>query len=168
VTGDKRQGRRGARRCRAAAPAPAAAGPRRHAPMPRHTSRTRPSRSHRVRRSPCEGHRHRDGTPRIVRVGPSSVKGTPRSFLPASQKGSSGPTLERRSLCRPSGPDADGWSFPSQAYRSAGSPRMYLASGRRCRRQRIERGRCIMECDRTSLTPRPQKRRVRRYLRRQP
>ena len=32
-----------------------------------------------------------------VQVGPSSVKGTPRSFLTASQKGSSGPTLERRS-----------------------------------------------------------------------
>jgi hypothetical protein len=45
---------------------------------------------------------------RIVQVGPSSVKGTPRSFLTASQKGSSGPTLERRSLCRPSGPDGEG------------------------------------------------------------
>ncbi len=39
---------------RTAAPAPAAAGPRRHAPMPLYTSRTRPSRSRRVRRSPCE------------------------------------------------------------------------------------------------------------------
>jgi hypothetical protein len=39
---------------------------------------------------------HRAGTPRIVRVGPSSVKGTRRSFLTASQKRSSGPTLERR------------------------------------------------------------------------
>jgi hypothetical protein len=46
----------------------------------------------------AKGHSHRDGTPRIVQVGPSSVKGTPRSFLTASQKGSSGPTLERRSL----------------------------------------------------------------------
>ena len=35
------------------------------------------------------------GTPRIVRVGSSSVKGTRRSFLTASQKRSSGPTLER-------------------------------------------------------------------------
>ena len=35
-------------------------------------------------------------TPRIVRIGPSSVKGTRRSFLTASQKRSSGPTLERR------------------------------------------------------------------------
>jgi hypothetical protein len=42
------------------------------------------------------------------RIGPSSVKGTTRSFLTASQKGSSGPTLERRSLCRPSGPDGKG------------------------------------------------------------
>ena len=74
VTGDKRRGSPGVspllggsfRRAlraealrrdelpRTAAPAPAAAGPRRHAPMPRHTSRARPSRSRRVRRSPYE------------------------------------------------------------------------------------------------------------------
>jgi hypothetical protein len=48
------------------------------------------------------------GTPRIVRVGPSSVKGTRRSFLTASQERSPGPALERRSLCRPSGPDGEG------------------------------------------------------------
>jgi hypothetical protein len=54
------------------------------------------------------GHRGRTGTPRIVRGGPSSVKGTRGSFLTAPQKGSSGPTLERRSLCRPSGPDGKG------------------------------------------------------------
>ena len=73
-TGDKRQGSPGvsplrggsfrralsggsptARRAAAhGSPAPAAAGPRRHAPMPRHTSRARPSRSRRVRRSPRE------------------------------------------------------------------------------------------------------------------
>ena len=73
-TGDKRQGSPGVSQLRGgsfrralraealrrdelprtAAPAPAAAGPRRHAPMPRHTSRARPSRSRRVRRSPCE------------------------------------------------------------------------------------------------------------------
>jgi len=39
-------------------------------------------------------HSHGVGTPRIVRVGPSSVKGTRRSFLTASQKRSSGPALE--------------------------------------------------------------------------
>jgi hypothetical protein len=48
-------------------------------------------------------HRRWAGTPHIVRRGPSSVKGTRRSFLTAPQKGSSGPTLECRSLCRPSG-----------------------------------------------------------------
>ena len=49
------------------------------------------------------------GTPRIVRGGgPSSVKGTRRSFLTAPQKRSSVPTLERRSLCRPYGPDGEG------------------------------------------------------------
>ena len=41
-------------------------------------------------------------------LGPSSVKGTRRSFLTASQKRSSGPTLERRNLCQPSGPDGEG------------------------------------------------------------
>ena len=56
----------------------------------------------------AKGDSHRDGTPRIVQVGPSSVKGTRRSFLIASQKGSSGTALERRSLCRPSGPDGEG------------------------------------------------------------
>jgi hypothetical protein len=39
---------------RTAAPAPAAAGPRRHVPMPRYTSRARPPGSRRVCRSPCE------------------------------------------------------------------------------------------------------------------
>ena len=43
---------------------------------------------------PCR----RAGTPRIVRAGPSSVKGTRRSFLTASQKRSSGPTLGRLRL----------------------------------------------------------------------
>jgi len=39
--------------------------------------------------------------PLSVRGCPSTVKGTRRSFLTASQKWSSGPTLERRSLCTP-------------------------------------------------------------------
>jgi len=76
-------------------------------PMPRDASWSRPSASRHVCQSPCESHRARDGTPRIVRVGPSNVKGTRRSFLTASQKLSSGPTLERWSLCRPSGPDGE-------------------------------------------------------------
>ena len=78
-----------------------------YGPMPRQRTRARPSACagrDRVRK----GHSHRDGTPRIVQIGPSSVKGAPRSFLTASQKGSSGPTLERRSLCRPSRPDGKG------------------------------------------------------------
>ena len=52
--------------------------------------------------------RDRIGAPRIVRGGPSSVKGTRRSFLTAPQKGSSGPTLQRLSLCHLSGPDGEG------------------------------------------------------------
>jgi hypothetical protein len=54
----------------------------------------RPSASRRVRQSPGECHSPRAGTPRIVRTGPSSVKGTRRSFLTAPQKRSSGPTLD--------------------------------------------------------------------------
>ena len=117
VTGDKRQGLPGVsplpggsfRRAlraealrrdelpRTAAPAPAAAGPRRHAPdaAPHEQGRAvtlAPSAPIAVRK----GHSHRAGTLRIVRVGPSSVKGTRRSFLTAPQKRSSGPTLERR------------------------------------------------------------------------
>ena len=120
--------RRGSRRCGAAAfaapfgrkpygatncrahlpPTPAAAGP---AVTPRCRA-TRAGPGHHARAECADrrakDHSHRAGTPRIVQVGPSSVKGTPRSFLTASQKGSSGPTLERRSLCRPSGPDGEG------------------------------------------------------------
>jgi hypothetical protein len=43
------------------------------------------------------------GTPRIVRVGPSTRKGTRRSFLTASQKASSGPTLARGATADPAG-----------------------------------------------------------------
>ena len=42
------------------------------------SSRTRPSSSRQVRRSPERRQSHRAGTPRIVRVGPSSVNGAPR------------------------------------------------------------------------------------------
>jgi hypothetical protein len=95
-----------------------------------HTSRSTPSRSYRVRRSPCE----RSQPPgRNAALGPSSVKGTPRSFLTASQKGSSGPTLERRSLCGPSGPDAEGQagSARGEPYNSA-LIRMIEAKARSC------------------------------------
>jgi hypothetical protein len=123
---------------RTAAPAPAAVGPRRHARMPRHTSRARPSRSRRVRRSPCEGHSYRAGTPRIVQVGPSSVEGTRRSFLAASQKGSSGPALERRSLCRPSGPDGEGQAR-GQARQAHGEPPSIIDRRLRFEQMRNER-----------------------------
>ena len=82
---------------------------------PRRISLPRPPapRPGRWRRVECadrrmKDHSHGAGTPRIVRVGPSSVKGTRRSFLTASQKRSSGPVLERWSLCQPSGPDGEG------------------------------------------------------------
>jgi hypothetical protein len=69
----------------------------------------------------AKGHSQRVGTPPSVQVGPSSVKGTRRSFLTASQKGSSGPTLERWSLCRPSGPDGEGQAR-GQARNALGEP----------------------------------------------
>jgi hypothetical protein len=120
--------RRGSRRCWAAAfAAPFGRKPygatscrarlprHRPQPVPAVTPQCRATRAGpgRHARAECadrraKGHSHRDGTPRIVQVGPSSVKGTPRSFLTASQKGSWGPTLERWSLCRPGGPDGEG------------------------------------------------------------
>jgi hypothetical protein len=113
---------------RTAAPAPAQ-------PVPAVTPRCRATRAGpgRHARAECadrraKGHSHRAGTPRIVQVGPSSVKGTPRSFLTASQKGSSGPTLERRSLCRPSGPDGKGQAR-GQAPDARGEPH-HLSGGR--------------------------------------
>jgi hypothetical protein len=99
----------GATSCRARLPR------HRPQPVPAVTPRCRATRAGPGRHAHAEradrrakGHGHRAGTPRIVRVGPSSVKGTPRSFLTASRKGSPGPALERRSLCRPSGPDGEG------------------------------------------------------------
>jgi hypothetical protein len=79
----------------------------------------------RLRQSPCERSQPPAGTPRIVQVGPSSVKGTPRSFLTASQKVSSGPTLERRSLYRPSGPDGKGQAR-GQARNARGKPSQWI------------------------------------------
>ncbi len=131
----------GSRRCGAAA-SPASFGRRPYgrggcrARLPRHPPQpvpavTSPMRrgavgvgrhaSRRVRRTPGESHRHRAGTPRIVRGGPSVVKGTRRSFLTASQKRSPGPTLERRSLCRPGGPDGEGQAR-GQARNARGEP----------------------------------------------
>ena len=72
-------------------------------PVPRQASRTRPPYSRQVHRSPGEGHSRWAGTPRIVRVGPSTRKGTRRSFLTASQKASSGPTLARGASANPAG-----------------------------------------------------------------
>jgi hypothetical protein len=91
---------------RTAPPVTGRCGPRR-IPLP-HPPAPRPGRQHsrRVRQSPGSVTATGAGTPRIVRAGPSSVKGTRRSFQTAPQKRSSGPTLERR---RPtSGPDGEG------------------------------------------------------------
>ena len=81
----------------------------------------RPSALRQMRRSPGRCHSHRAGAPRIIRVGPSSVKGTRRSFPTASQKRSSGPTLERWSLYRPRGPDGEGQAR-GQARSTRGEP----------------------------------------------
>ncbi len=66
------------------------------------------------------------GTPRIVQVGPSSVKDTPRSFLTASQKHISGPTLKRGSSAdTPARNQGPGGSLPGPG---AGHPRKVRAS----------------------------------------
>ena len=62
--------------------------------MPCHTSRSRPSRSRRVHRSPCE------------RSEPPGRNAAHCPGRPLQRQGH--PTLERRNLCRPSGPDGEG------------------------------------------------------------
>jgi len=165
VTGDKRQGSPGVsplrggsfRRAlraealrrdelpRTAAPAPAAAGPRRHAPMPCHTSRARPSRSRRVRRSPCERSQppgrnathcpgrplHPQGHPKILST---------RSAKTAPQKASSGPTLARGASVDPAGLTARARPEARPEARAANPPQrpeIYQEGGRRARSKRL-------------------------------
>ena len=100
-----------------------AAGPRRNAPDP-----TPHEQDQAVTLMPGADRRMKvtatgTGTPRIVQVGPSSVKGTPKILSNRFEIGSSGPTLERRSrsLCRPSGPDGEGQAR-GQARNARGEP----------------------------------------------
>ena len=88
---------------RTAAPALAATSPRRNDLGAALRWFVRPSPSRQVRRSPSESHSHRAGMPRIVQGGPSTRKGTRRSFLTAPQKASSGPTLARGASTAPAG-----------------------------------------------------------------
>ena len=170
VTGDKRQGSPGSRRCGAAAfAAPFGRKPYGaticRARLPRHRPQPGPAVTPRCRatragpgrhaRAECadrraKGHSRRAGTPRIVQVGPSSVKGTPRSFVTASQKGSSGPTLERRSLCRPSGPDGEGQAR-GQARYARGAP-LRLAPIGRTRRSKVCPSTCMRKVCHQGLT----------------
>ena len=120
VTGDKWQGSPGVSPLRGG-PDTAGAGPRRHSPMSCHTSRARPSRSRRVRRSPYERSQPPGRNAAHCPGRPLQRQRHLRSFLTASQKGSSGPTLERRSLCRPSGPDGEGQAR-GQARNARGEP----------------------------------------------
>ncbi len=49
------------------------------------------------------------GRPRIIRAGPSSVKGTRRLFLkPLRRNDLQDPPLSAGDLCQPSGPDGEG------------------------------------------------------------
>jgi hypothetical protein len=68
-------------------------------PVPRQASRTRPPRSRQVRRSPGGSHSRWAGTPRIVRVGPST-----------------------RSLCQHGGPDGEGQARGQAQRRAANLP----------------------------------------------
>jgi hypothetical protein len=62
------------------------------------------------------------GTPRIVRAGPSSVKGTRRSFLnPLRRNDLQDPPLSAGDLCQPSGPDGEGQAR-GQARSARGEP----------------------------------------------
>jgi hypothetical protein len=105
----------GAHRSRAAArradgPAPGRSAPRRNAPWvmrstswPGWSSRARcASRRMKGPRRPGRNAAHCPGWPLQRQGHPKIVSKT------ASQKRSSGPTLERRSLCQPSGPDGEG------------------------------------------------------------
>jgi hypothetical protein len=95
---------------RTAAPPPAATGPRRNASLPRNTSRTRPPLAQGV---PIAGRRSQPqaGTPRIVRVGPSSVNGAPhprsartrlrRAVDPGASANPAGLTARARPEARP-------------------------------------------------------------------
>jgi hypothetical protein len=76
-----------------------------------------------------KGHRRRAGTPRIVRVGPSSVKGTRRSFLTAPQKRSSGSALEHWRPLPTLGPDGEG---PGQRPGPRGARRTSRPTGDPC------------------------------------
>jgi hypothetical protein len=84
-----------------------------------------------------KGHGDHAGTPRIVRGGPSSVKGTRRSFLTTPQKGSSGPALERRSLCAAPTGRAARARPEARPYERAARP-WHLSGGRR--RSRLTAG----------------------------
>jgi hypothetical protein len=101
---------------------PAACGPRRSS-LPRPPA-PRPGRS---RRAECATNREsvtatRAGTPRIVRAGPSSVKGTRRSFLkPLRRNDLRDPPLSAGDLCQPSGPDGKGQAG-GQARSARGEP----------------------------------------------
>jgi hypothetical protein len=67
--------------------------------------------------------------PRIVRAGPSSVKGTRRSFLkPLRRNDLQDPPLSAGDLCQPSGPDGEGQAR-GQARNARGEPQR-LSEGR--------------------------------------
>ena len=150
VTGDKRQGSPGSRRCGAAAfAAPFGRKPygatscrarlprHRPQPVPAVTPRCRATRAGpgRHARAECadrraKGHSHRAGTPRIVQVGPSSVKGTPRLFLTASQKRSSDPPLSAGASADPAGLTARARPKARPETRAANLPVRHLSEGR--------------------------------------
>ncbi len=107
-----------------------AAGPRRNAPVPRHTNRTRPSSLRQVRRSP--GRSQVPGRNAAHCPGwPLQRQGHPRSFLAAPQKRSWDPPLSTGDLCRPGGPDGEGQAR-GQARNARGEPGIQRA-GRRAK-----------------------------------
>jgi hypothetical protein len=114
-------GRCPSRRCPAPGRSPHSAVTHRRSCAPR----AGPGRSARAGCADCrmKGPSDGAGTPRIVRAGPSSVKGTRRSFLkPLRGNDLQDPPLSAGDLCQPSGPDGEGQAR-GQARNAHGEPR---------------------------------------------
>ena len=81
--------------------------------------------------------------PLSVRGCPSSVKGTEDPFKTASQKASSGPALERRSLCTPSGSETKGQAEPARTGRGPSPARCGRSGVPTFVRNHRRRARCV-------------------------
>jgi len=114
---------------RADAPHPAAARTRRNA-LRMMRSASWPDRAVSRPSEPVAGRKitaQRVGTPRIVRGGPSGVKGAPSVASP--RRWARAPTLDPGDLCDPSGPDGEGQAG-GQAQKARGEPLWWAGTSR--------------------------------------